>query len=147
MPEFAHTETVHATPEAIFAILDDVPRTLGWLKRCTKIEKLSDGPLAVGTKLKYHYKEGSRTGVMDGQCTRHDAGRALTNSFTDKMMDVDVNFDVKPGSEPGTSSLTHRIDIRPKGFGKIFGPMIKKQLPGQTTGAMAELKWLGEGRR
>jgi len=82
---------------------------------------------------------------MDGECTRHEAGRALTNSFTDKMMDVDVNFDVEPGATTGTSELTHRIDIRPEDFGEIFGSLIRRQLPGQTTGAMADLKKLVEG--
>lgn len=146
MPKFAHTEVVNAEPETIFAILDDVTRTPEWLKRCTKIEKLTDGPLAVGTPLKYHYKEGNRTGVMDGRCSAHEANRHLTNTFTDKMMDVSVDFRLEPGSTAGTTNLTHTIDIEPKGLmGKILSPIIRKQLPGQTIGAMTELKALAEG--
>ena len=99
---------------------------------------------AVGTRLKYHYKDGSRTGVMDGSVVAREQDRKLTNRFTDKMMDVTVDFDVAPGATPDQTTLTHTITIDTKGLGKVFTPMIRRQLPAQTTGAMAELKRLAE---
>jgi len=144
MPNYSHTETVNASPAAVFAILDDVTRAPEWLKRCTQLDNLSGGPTAVGTRLKYHYKDGSRTGVMDGSVVAREQDRKLTNRFTDKMMDVTVDFDVAPGPTPEQTTLTHTITIDTKGLGKVFTPMIKRQLPGQTTGAMSELKRLAE---
>ena len=73
MPQHSQTMEVDAPPEAIFAILDDVTRTPEWLKRCTRIDKLSDGPIAVGQKLEYHYRDGGRTGVMDGEVAQYEA--------------------------------------------------------------------------
>ena len=136
---------VDAPPEAIFAILDDVTRTPEWLKRCTKIDKLSEGPIAVGQKLKYHYKDGSRTGVMDGEVAQYEPNRHLENRFTDRMMDVSVDFRAEPLGDD-RSRLTHTVTIDTKGFGKVFTPMINRQLPDQTTGAMTSLKALAEGR-
>jgi uncharacterized protein YndB with AHSA1/START domain len=144
MPQHSQTMEVDAPPEAIFAILDDVTRTPEWLKRCTRIDKLSDGPIAVGQKLKYHYRDGGRTGVMDGEVAQYEANRHLENRFTDKMMDVSVDFRAEPlGAD--RSRLTHTITIDTKGFGKVFTPMINRQLPDQTRGAMTSLKALAEG--
>jgi uncharacterized protein YndB with AHSA1/START domain len=136
---------VDAPPEAIFAILADVTRTPEWLKRCTKIDKLSEGPIAVGQKMKYHYKQGSRAGVMDGEVAQYEADRHLENRFTDKTMDVSVDFRAQPLGDDRTR-LTHTITIDTKGMGKVFTPLIKRQLPDQTIGAMTNLKALAEGR-
>lgn len=144
MPNYAHTLEVNASTDAIFAVLDDVTRTPEWLDRCTALEKLDDGPIAVGQRLTYHYKDGGRTGQMEGQVAAHEAGRRLTNRFTDKMMDVSVDFQASPVDE-GRTSLTHTINIETKGIGRIFTFLIKRQLPGQTIGAMTKLKALVEG--
>lgn len=145
MPNYAHTLEVDASTEAIFAILDDVTRTPEWLDRCTKLEKLDAGPIAVGQRLKYYYREGKRTGEMEGQVAVYEPGRRLTNRFVDKMMEVSVDFQAAPLDE-GRTTLTHTITIDTKGIGKLFSPLIKRQLPGQTIGAMTKLKALVEGR-
>jgi hypothetical protein len=136
---------VQASPAAVFAVLDDVTRAPEWLKRCTKLENLSGGPTQVGTMLRYHYKDGRRTGVMLGSVVAREQDRKLTNTFTDSMMDVTVDFDLVPAND-GATTLTHTITIDTKGFGKLFTPLINRQLPGQTEGAMTELKKLVEGR-
>ncbi|GAA2740836.1 hypothetical protein GCM10009868_04550 [Terrabacter aerolatus] len=144
MPHHARTEIVDAPPAAVFAILDDVTRAPEWLARCTQLDNLSGGPTAVGTQLRYHYKDGGRTGVMDGRVVAREQDHKLTNSFTDKMMDVTVDFDVEPGPTPRQTRLTHTITIGTKGFGKLLTPVINRQLPAQTEGAMTELKRLAE---
>jgi hypothetical protein len=144
MPHYSRTETVNASPAAVFAILDDVTRAPEWLKRCTRLDNLSGGATAVGTRLKYHYRDGGRSGVMDGEVVAREQDRKLTNRFTDKMMVVTVDFDVRPGPAGDSTELTHTISIDPKGVGKLLTPLINRQLPGQTESAMTELKRLAE---
>ena len=144
MPHHARTEVVDAPPAAVFAILDDVTRAPEWLKRCTRLENLTGGPTAVGTKLKYHYRDGRRTGVMDGKVMAREQDRKLTNWFTDKLMDVTVDFDLQPGPTTGQTRLTHTITIDTKGLGKLITPLVNRQLPRQTESAMTELKRLAE---
>ena len=144
MPTFSHTLQVEASRPEIFAILDDVSRTPEWLTRCTGIDKLDPGPNAVGTRLRYHYKEGRRTGAMDGRITVRDPDEHIAMLYTDKMMDVTVDFVALPGTTDGSTRLTHTIDIRTKGIGKVFGPLIRRSLPRQTTDAMDRLKALAE---
>ena len=45
------------------------------------------------------------------------------------------------------TSLTHTIDIATKGFGKVFTPLIRRDLPKQTIDAMTKLKALAEQGR
>lgn len=145
MPRFTHTETVAAAPSAIWAILADVRRTPEWLARCTQLDTVDDSPLVVGSRLKYHYREGNRTGVMDGAVEVYEPERRLTNRFTDKMMDVTVDFAMSAGAAAATTDLTHTIVITPKGLlGRLLSPLIAKQLPGQTMAAMKSLKVLAE---
>lgn len=142
MPSFTHTLPVSADPSTVFGIVDDVGRTPEWLARCTGIEKLDDGPNRVGTPLRYHYRDGRRTGSMDGSIVARVPDRHFTMQFTDSMMDVTVDFAATPDGV-GTS-LTHTIDIATKGFGLLFAPVIRHTLPKQTLDAMTRLKALAE---
>ena len=142
MPHFAHTLSVTAPPSAVFAIVDDFTKTPLWLSRCTGIDKLDSGANDIGTRLRYHYDDGRRRGTMDGQIVAREADRHFAMKFTDRMMDVTVDF-VAASDGVGTT-LTHTIDIAPKGFGKLFTPLIKRELPRQTMDAMTKLKAMAE---
>ena len=142
MPSFSHTLSVSAPPSAVFAIIDDFTKTPLWLSRCTGIDKLSEGPNDVGTALKYHYDDGRRSGTMDGQIIAREPDRHFAMKFTDKLMDVTVDF-VAASDGVGTT-LTHSIDIATKGFGKLFTPLIRRDLPKQTMDAMTKLKAMAE---
>ena len=142
MPSYAHTETVAAPPTAVFAILDNFDRTPEWLTRCTGIDKLEDGPNHKGTPLRYHYRDGRRSGTMDGEVAEREQDNRLTLHFVDKMTDVTVDF--RTAVRGDQTSLTHEIAIKTKGIGKLFTPMIQRALPKQTLDAMTRLKALAE---
>ena len=142
MPHFAHTLSVTAPPSAVFAIVDDFSKTPLWLSRCTGIDKLDSGANDIGTRLRYHYDDGRRRGTMDGQIVAREPDRHFAMKFTDRMMDVTVDF-VAASDGVGTT-LTHTIDIAPQGFGKLFTPLIKRELPRQTMDAMTKLKAMAE---
>lgn len=145
MPHFAHTLPVSAPPAVVFAILDDFSKTPQWLSRCTGIDKLDAGPNDVGTKLKYHYDDGRRSGTMDGEIVAREPDRHFAMKFTDKLTDVTVDF-VAASDGVGTT-LTHTIDIATKGFGKLISPLISRQLPKQTMDAMTKLKAMAEAEQ
>ena len=138
---FSHTLDVGHEPSRVFALLDDLAMTPKWLERCTGIEKLSSGPNAVGTKLRYSYREGGRTGVMDGEIVTRIPDERLTFRYGDKMMEVSVDFHVT--SAATGARLTHTIDITPKTvLAKVFAPFIRRGLPRQTITAMELLRTL-----
>ena len=141
---FEHAIDVARAPEQIFAVLDDLSQTPKWLSRCTGIEKLSPGPNAVGTRVRYAYREGGRTGTMDGEIKARTPGERLTVGYADKMMEVVVDFHMT--KTDGGARLTPTIDIRPKSLmAKLFAPLVRRQLPQQTITAMESLRGLVEG--
>lgn len=89
---FEHAIEVACPPANAFAVLDDVSQTPKWLARCTGIEKLSPGENAVGTKLRYSFREGGRTGVMDGETIERKQNERLKFRYDDKMMGVTVDI-------------------------------------------------------
>jgi uncharacterized protein YndB with AHSA1/START domain len=136
---FSHTIDLGHEPKKVFALLDDLSRTPQWLERCIRIETLSSGPNAAGTKLRYTYREGGRTGTMTGEIVERLPDERLTFRYGDRMMDVAVDFHVT-GAATG-ARLTHTIDITPKGLlAKIFAPFIRRGLPRQTMTAMDRLR-------
>jgi carbon monoxide dehydrogenase subunit G len=138
---FAHSIEVPEPPARVFAVLDDFSQTPKWLSRCTGIEALTPGPKAAGTKLRYAYKEGGRSGTMDGEIAARTENERITMRYGDKMMDVSVDFHMVPNG--GGTKLTHTIDITPRSMmTKLFSPMIRSQLPKQTVTAMENLRVL-----
>jgi len=144
VPDYRHTLEVDAPPARVFEVIDDFKRTPQWLSRCTGLDEVAPGPHKVGDKLRYSYKQGRQSGTMDGQIVRRDPDRRLTLAFTDKTMDVTVDFATDPADGERTS-LTHEVTIATKGLGKAFTPLIKRQLPEQVVDAMTRLKALVEG--
>lgn len=145
MPHFQHTIDVAAPVTAVFGILDDIARTPEWLDRCISIETLSDGPNAVGTQLKYQYQDAGRTGDMDGEIVAYEPGRHLAMRFVDKMTDVTVDFVAEPAAgNADRTSLTHTIDLKTKGFSKLFTPLIAISMPKRTRSSMEKLRSLAE---
>ena len=139
--DYEHSVDVASDPATTFAFLDDVSQTPRWLARCTGIEKLSEGPNAVGTQLRYSYRDAGRSGTMTGEITARAPSERLTYRYTDGRMDVIVDFLVAQGTS-GTL-LTHRIEITPKTLlGKVVSPLIRRALPTQTVSAMTKLQQL-----
>jgi uncharacterized protein YndB with AHSA1/START domain len=144
MPDFTHTLDIAAAPEQVFAVLNDTDRTPEWQPRCTRIDKLTDGPLRDGSALRYFFKDGRREGQMEGRVTALEPGRRFAMTYSDKMMAVDVEF-TGAASATGTR-LTHTIHIQPSGVARIFTPFITRSLPKQTVTSMQRLKAIVEGK-
>lgn len=89
---FEHGIEVPQPPERVFALLDDLSQTPKWLARCTGIEKVTPGENAVGTRLRYSYNEGGRSGIMEGEITARVSNERLTYHYQDAMMAGVVDF-------------------------------------------------------
>ena len=48
--DFQLTETIHAPLDRVFSLANDIDRAMEWLPRGVRIEKLTEGPVRVGTR-------------------------------------------------------------------------------------------------
>jgi uncharacterized protein YndB with AHSA1/START domain len=120
----------------VFAFLDEVANAPKWLGRCVELKKDSDEANHVGTRLHYAYKDGPRSGTMDGQITDYEANQRLAFAYHDKLLDVAVGFRLSDAG--GATHVEHWVEITPKSFMmKLMQPMIraatKKQMERDTT--------------
>ena len=140
---YQHVETVAATPDRAFAVIDDLPLTAKWLPPCVSLAKVGDGPNAPGDKLRYIYKQGGRQGEMEGVIVARVPGERLHCNYSDRSFDVSV--DLRVAATTNGALTTHIITISPKTLvGKLMWPLIRLGVGKQTRDAAANLKKLLE---
>ena len=143
---YQHSETIQATPEGVFAVIDDLALTAKWLPPCVSLEKLGPGPNAPGDRLRYVYRQGGKQGEMQGEIVARVPNQRLHYRYFDEMFDVSVDLHIAPSSEG--SLTTHIIHITPRTFlGKTMQPLIQVGLKKQTRSAAANLKHLLESQK
>jgi uncharacterized protein YndB with AHSA1/START domain len=97
----------------------------------------------VGEPLTYTYREGSRTGTMQGAVVAFEPEKKLEFHYTDKIMHVTVGFDFT--GDAGRTSVHHYIEIAPQTLVfKLLQPLIKSATIKQTAKDTATLKRLLE---
>jgi uncharacterized protein YndB with AHSA1/START domain len=134
---------IRATPERVFAAIDDLPLTAKWLPTCVSLEKIGAGPNTPGDRLRYVYRQGKRSGEMEGEIVARTPNERLHCRYFDKIFEVSVDLRVAPAYE-GTNS-THIIEITPKTFvARLMSPIIRIGVGKQTREAAANLKKLLE---
>lgn len=144
---FEHSVDVRCSADHAFSLLDDFAATPRWLDRCTHIDTLTPGPHAVGTKLRYGYRESGRTGTMDGEVIARSPNDRLAMRYRDAMLEIAVEFRIAPAESDSESRvrIAQIVEITPKSWVvKLATPLIRRQLPGQTAVAMQRLKALLE---
>jgi uncharacterized protein YndB with AHSA1/START domain len=140
---YEHTETVAATPERTFAVIDDLALTSQWLPPCVSLSKVGDGPNQPGDRLRYLFKQGGRQNEMAGEILARTPGERLHCRYVDGSFEVSV--DLRVGADPAGTLTTHIIEITPKTFvGRLMSPLIRLGLGKQTRDAARNLKKLLE---
>lgn len=138
---FTHTIDIPEPAERVFAVIDDPVRTPEWLARCVVMEKLTPGPVKVGTLLRYSFRDAGREGVMEGEVTEREENARLAMHFADRQMAATIGFRVEPTATG--CSLTHSIELQPLTLAtRVFAPLIRRQVPKQTIRAMEALRSL-----
>lgn len=134
---------IKCPPDRVFALLDEVSQAPRWLPSCQAMEKLTPGPSAIGTELRYVYQDAVHTSVMMGSITHRVANQELSFEYSDQLVSVTAQFqlvEVRLGTH-----LNHKIEIIPKTFFvRMLSPVIRKQLAEQTRVAMESLRKLLE---
>ena len=141
--QFTHEETIRATPERVFAVIDELPMTAKWLPPCVSLEKVGEGPNKPGDNLRYVYKQGGRQAEMAGVIVERIPNERLHCKYFDSMFDVSVDLRVTPC--PDGATTIHAIEITPKTLmARLMGPLIRMGLRKQTRDAAKNLKELIE---
>jgi uncharacterized protein YndB with AHSA1/START domain len=130
-------------PERVFQLLDDVSQAPRWLPSCQAMEKVTPGPNAIGTELRFTYQDSMHASVMMGSITDRIVNRELSFEYSDRLVSVAAQFRLT--ERVNGTHLLHQIEITPKTFlVRMISPLIHNQLAIRTRTALENLQRLLE---
>jgi uncharacterized protein YndB with AHSA1/START domain len=111
--------TVHIQrpPEEVFDYLSDPRNELEWNPKVRVMDKLTDGPVGVGTRFRAKW---TKSGVVTLECREYDRPRHW-RFVNGGPLAVDFSVDLTP--ESGGTRFTSRFDATPHGFLRLVFPV------------------------
>ena len=104
------TVLIQRPPEEVFDYLSDPRNELEWNPKVKVMEKLTDGPVGVGTTFRAKW---TKSGVVTLECREYDRPRHW-RFVNGGPLSVDFSVDLTP--ESGGTRFTSRFDATPHGF-------------------------------
>lgn len=130
-----HELHVAALPEIVFDRLVDMRNEVRWNPMTVEMEKSTAGEVSSGTRFDGKMK---RVGPMHMVVTEYDRPRAFKMSGGGRPSQVDFTAMLEP-AEGGTRVRTV-LEMEPKGFAKLFAPLMARQVPKQEKETMQSFK-------
>lgn len=121
---------VRRTPAQCFAFVDDFANAPRWNELCVALQR-EGSDVREGGGLVYTYKQGARTGTMNGLVVERESGKRLLLSFSDANFAIEVGFRFE--AIPGGTRIEHTLELEPRSFlTRLLSPLLKGQMRRQT---------------
>jgi uncharacterized protein YndB with AHSA1/START domain len=117
---YAREATIDRPPEEVFDYLSDLRHELEWNPDAKEVEKLTDGPVGVGTRFRAQW---SRTQPTEVEVIRYERPAAWATMSQAMGMEVIASGDVAPA--PGGSRYAIHLELRPHGLARLLAPLAK----------------------
>ncbi len=112
---------VGCTPEQAFDFLSDLRNELKWNPgECESVEKITDGPVGVGTRYRARWKGGPESEVVWVAFERPHSWQA----HGDGALESRFSCRVEPHAEG--AKVVSELELIPHGFVKLLFPLIKR---------------------
>ena len=113
------TETViRRSPEEVFEFCGDVRSELGWNPKVKYIEKLTDGPVGVGTRYRARWANSGPTTV---EVVAFDRPRSWET--TTRARGMVIRFQGAVADAAGGARYTASLELHPKGLAWLVAPL------------------------
>lgn len=140
MAVIQNSVVIGRSPEAVFDYLSDPRSELEWNPKVEVMEKLSDGPLGVGTKFRAKW---TKSKVVTMECTSYDRPRGW--SYVNDGP-VTVQLDIALVDHADGTLLTSRFDAHPHGLFRLVFPVFMAMMRREEARNMQLLKKAVESR-
>ena len=138
-----HEVTVHLNRpvEQVFAFLMDTTQLTAWQTNLIKIDKITEGPLRLGSRFREVRRLGRRESQIQGEITAFEPNKRFETKTLTKPQ-VTVSYFLEP--EQGGTRVKHRFVMMTSGFMRLLEPLIVSSLKKGTTADFETLKRLLE---
>ena len=121
-------------PQEVFDYLSDLRNERDWNPGLRTIEKLTDGPVGLGTRYRAQWK-GSPLCVVE--CVRYEPPLCWTHT-DDSPLGIVATFSLTPVGD-GTRVDT-RFELQPRGVARLLAPVLARVLSRTFDGNLARAK-------
>lgn len=134
-----HEGTVHLNCpiEQVFAFLMDTTQLTTWQPNLVKIDKLTEGPLRMGSRFQEVRRLGRKESAIQGEIIALEPNKRFETRTLTKPQ-VTVSYFLEP--EEGGTRLKHRFIMLTSGFMRLMEPLIAKSIREESELEFANLK-------
>ena len=129
-----NTTLIQRNPEEVFDYLVDIRNELEWNPTAESMEKITPGPIGVGTKFKAKWK-GSQN--LEVECIRFERPREWVHLNGGP---VEVRFTGRLTPEGSSTRLDTSFDARPRGWFRLMFPVFMMIMRRQESANMTLVK-------
>jgi uncharacterized membrane protein len=145
MTAISESIEINRSPDDVFAYLDDVERHGEWQDQIVAVERQSEGPLHVGSRVRETRRVPGGDRSMTYEVTEHNPPRQSAFRVLDGPVRAVGTISIEPAGDGTRSKLTIAIDFKGHGLaGKVLLPVAKGQARKQIPKDQAKLKELLE---
>lgn len=132
---------ISRSPEDVFAYLTDITKEIEWNPRTRRVEKLTSGPIALGTRFGAEWIKGNPTIV---EYVTFERPTAWTSVARSRRLDANAVGRITP-TEHG-SRVVIRTELRPKGFLALLLPVMRRTMHAREEENLESVKAILEGK-
>lgn len=129
--------------KSVFAFVSDQTNAPRWQRGLTEVQRLTDGPVGVGTRHRFVRRLMGRQMAGENEYTRYEPGEFVAFKATSGGWPLEASYRVEQHGVRGTR-LTAKLEIRPTGPFRLLEPLIAAALRRDVEANLAALKGLLE---
>jgi uncharacterized protein YndB with AHSA1/START domain len=131
-----HGETeIRASIERVFDYVSDARNEPNWLPGAKAVDKITPGPVELGTRFDGTYVRAGRVSV---EIVAFDRPSRLTFRARSRIVDFDDMIELSEGD--GGTRLTARMSAQPRGLMRLVSPLMARTMRGQFQANWTHLK-------
>jgi len=138
----SHTVLIRRPPAAVFAVVSDLEHATHWVPGLVALEKLTPGPVAVGTQYRQRIHLAGRDveGVL--VISALEPERVFAHTSRAGPAKLFGHFELTP--EDGGTRVAHHHEIRLSGLARAMAPLVASKAEHNTAQALENLRQLLE---
>ena len=124
--------------EQVFAFLSDIGNAPRWQRGVVSSKKISDGPMAVGTKFTESMHVMGMKFDADCEVTAFEPPRRITMIADGKIVHYQGTFNLEPSSLGTRLSVDALVAL--KGFWRLLSPLISGEIRKESQAELEDIK-------
>lgn len=116
---YVKQRVIDVSPADAFRFCSDLRNELSWNPNAKQVEKLTEGPVGVGTRFRARW---ANTGEVVVEVVEFDPPRSWATRSTARGMEVVFRGDVAAETAGGTRYVA-RIEVQPRGLAWVYAPL------------------------